>query len=56
MTFPIVATGGYVPTELDRLRAVNAQLLAALKLSVEHFGDPLKVAHAAIANAEGSQG
>lgn len=36
-----------------RLIAAAPDLLAALKLYVEHFGDPLKVARPAIAKAEG---
>lgn len=35
------------------LIATAPELLAALKLIVEHFGDPLQVARAAIAKAEG---
>lgn len=35
------------------LIAAAPELLEALKLIVEHFGDPLKVARAAIAKAEG---
>ena len=38
---------------IDRLRAENAELLAALQLYVDHFGDPLKVARTAIAKAQG---
>ena len=45
------------PRSSWELRAVLAEgqrdeLLAALKLYVEHFGDPLKVARAAITKAE----
>jgi hypothetical protein len=40
--------------ELARLQAINTELVAALKLIVEHFGDPLKVARAAIQKAEQS--
>lgn len=36
-----------------RLIAAAPELLSALKLMVEHYGDPLKVARAAIAKAEG---
>lgn len=36
-----------------RLIAAAPDLLAALKLYVEHFGDPLQVARAAIQKAEG---
>ena len=39
-----------------RLVAAAPELLAALKLIVHHFGDPLKVARAAIAKAEGCNG
>ena len=39
-------------TIIDRLQTTNAELLDALKLYVAHYGDPLKVARQAIANAE----
>lgn len=38
--------------ERERLNEAAPDLLAALKLYVEHFGDPLKIARAAIAKAE----
>lgn len=44
---------GYLQIEDARLIAAAPELLAALKLYVDHFGDPLKVAVAAIAKAEG---
>jgi len=61
---PIVATGGYVPTELDRVRALNAELLAALRDFVALYDGTrdmlgtsvlgkLQRADAAIAKAEG---
>ncbi len=39
----------------QRVIAAAPDLLAALKLIVEHFGDPLKVANNAIAKAEGAR-
>lgn len=51
---PVVHGGN--PTEATANRALIAaapDLLAALKQIVDHFGDPLQVAHAAIAKAEG---
>ena len=40
--------------ENERLKRVNRALLAALQAYVDHYGDPLKVARAAIAQATGS--
>lgn len=37
----------------DRLQDAAPDLLKALKRYVEHYGDPLRVARAAIAKAEG---
>lgn len=39
--------------ELRDVLSQRAELLEALKLYVDHFGDPLKVARPAIAKAEG---
>jgi hypothetical protein len=53
----IIETDGgvYGPYGDDRLLIAAApDLLAALKLIVDHFGDPLKVARPAIAKAEGN--
>jgi len=49
-----LADGGLAENEANaRLIAAAPDLYAALVLMVKHFGDPLRVANAAIAKAEG---
>lgn len=46
--------GAEIEANID-LIAAAPELLAALELIVEHFGDPLKVANSAIAKARGTK-
>lgn len=62
ISFNVETSGGLIREWLARdianeadaqLMAAAPELLAALKAIVEHYGDPLKLARAAIAKAEG---